>query len=130
MDLDDCTLVLRNNGKELFFYDHGLNDLYALFCHQPELLGGAEVTDRIVGMGAAIILLYGGVSRVITPIISESALELLEQEGVWVDYEEVVPYILNRARTSLSRMEEKLRGIENPDELLEALHEAMREELV
>lgn len=89
------SLVIDSDG--IHNYDgRGVSDLYRLFCHEPQLLHGASLADKVVGKGAAAIMVSGGVRSVFAEVISTPAAALLRQAGVEVAYAVEVPYIVNR----------------------------------
>lgn len=89
------SLVIANKG--IYTYDgRGVSDLYRLYTNEPHVLHNASLADKVVGKGAAAIMVTGGVKSVFAEVISEPALALLEQAGVNVSYVNVVPFIINR----------------------------------
>ena len=67
-----CSCVLRN-GEIYTFERRGVEDLYALLREQPGLLLGADVADKVVGKGAAALMVLGRVRRVYADVLSEPA---------------------------------------------------------
>ena len=65
------SLVLEKDGQRYTFTQRGVADLHALY-HAPEhLLDGAMLADKVVGKGAAALMIAGGVRRVHTLTVSE-----------------------------------------------------------
>lgn len=91
-----CSCVLRNGGIYTF-ERRGVKDLYALLREQPGLLFGADVADKVVGKGAAALMVLGRVRRVYADVLSEPAYGLLFQTGISVSYGRLVSAIRNRA---------------------------------
>lgn len=71
---------------------------------------GAVVYDKVVGRAAALLLVYGGVKKILTPIISRGALVILKRSGAEVKYQKIVKNILNRAGDDLCPMEKLSQG--------------------
>lgn len=90
------SLVVVNGGQTRTFDGKGVADLYGLLTAEPSLLKGASVADKVVGKGAAALMIAGGVSEVYAAIISRPALELFRAEGLAPLYGTVVPNIINR----------------------------------
>lgn len=89
------SLVVAND--EIRTFDgRGISDLYALLTEHPGFLLGASVVDKVVGKGAAALLISGCVRELFAGIISTSALGLLQGSGISVSFGEEVPYIINR----------------------------------
>lgn len=99
------SLVLQKDGKIHTFSERGVADLYRLRSENPELLQGASLADKVVGKGAAALMVLGGVAELYADVISEPALSLLAGSTVRVSYEEKVPLIRNRARTGFCPLE-------------------------
>lgn len=94
-----CSCVIANGTAVRIFRERGVKDLYRLLTEEPELLDGAFVADKVVGKGAAALMLLGGVGELYADVISRPALELLAGSSVRVRYALEVPYIVNRTRT-------------------------------
>lgn len=99
------SLVLQKDGKIHTFSERGVADLYRLRSENPELLQGASLADKVVGKGAAALMVLGGVAELYADVISEPALSLLAGSTVRVSYGEKVPLIRNRARTGFCPLE-------------------------
>lgn len=91
-----CSCVLRN-GNVHTYEQRGVADLYDLLHRHPQLLCGAEVADKVVGKGAAALMVLGRVKEVYADVISEPALALFAGAGIPVSYALSVPAIRNRA---------------------------------
>lgn len=74
-------------------------DLYDLLVQEPDYLKGAVIADKVVGKGAAALMVLGGIKEVYADIISSKALSLFRKYGVKVGFAQEVPFIWNRART-------------------------------
>ena len=87
-----CTL----SGEIIKFHNPGVKDLFELVETRPEALEGALVADRVIGRGAALLLALGHVCRVYVQIISEPAVLVLQDYDIKVEYDKLVPNIINR----------------------------------
>ncbi len=110
------SLVVRNHGKQTTYTQHGVRDLYDL--QHTTLLQGAAVADKIIGKGAATLMIAGGVKYVITEAISQEAIDMLRGAGVDVQYHEVLDYIPNRDHTGECPIECSLHGYTDPAQCL------------
>ena len=106
-----CSCVLRN-GEIYTFERRGVEDLYAL------LLLGADVADKVVGKGAAALMVLGRVRRVYADVLSEPAYGLLFQAGISVSYGRLVSAIRNRAGNGWCPVETLCRDKETAEECL------------
>lgn len=91
--------VIANNGKVRTFTQRGVADLYDLLTQEPEFLKGALIADKVVGKGAAALMVLGGVKELYTDIVSSKAMELFRASGVKVGFAQEVPFIWNRDHT-------------------------------
>lgn len=111
-----CAII---RDDEMFFYHKkGIADLYQVFHETPQILEGAEVLDRIVGKGAATLMVAGKIARLQTPVISEPAFKLLQNAGIEVEYTEKVPYIINRRGDGMCPLEQRCKDTDNISQLL------------
>lgn len=110
------SLVVRNHGEQTHYTQHGVRDLYEL--QNSPVLQGAAVADKIIGKGAAALMIAGGVKYVTTEAISQEAIDMLRKAGIDVQYHEVLDYIPNHDQTGECPIEQRLHGIDDPAECL------------
>lgn len=94
-----CSCVVKNFDQVFTFKQRGVLDLYQMIKDKPGFLKEALIADKVVGKGAAALMILGGISNLYAEIISLPALTLLRDAGVEVDYGNVVPFIWNRTKT-------------------------------
>ena len=116
LNAQGLSLIVRNHGVETTYTQHGVRDLYDL--QSTSILKGAAVADKVIGKGAATLMIVGGVRYATTNTISQEALQMLQQEGVEVTYQQVVAQIPNHDNTGECPLEQHLHGITNPDDCL------------
>lgn len=98
--LEGHSLVVANGNDTRVFDGRGISDLYRLVTGEDAtLLNGATVVDKVVGKGAAALMILGGVKRLHALTISKAALNLLANSDVTVTFERCVDAIINRAGT-------------------------------
>lgn len=115
------TLVVRQGATTRTFTRRGVADLLDLIDHDPAFLDGASVADKVVGKGAAALMVKGGVSRLHTDVVSRPALELLQSAGIDTAYDRLVPHIVNRAGTDWCPVERLCHGLESVDAMTDAI---------
>lgn len=98
-------VIVSADGETTLCRERGVKDLYRILTSAPSILDGAFVADKVVGKGAAALMIEGGVAEVWTAVISRPALHLFEDAGVKVDYADCVPNIINRASTGICPVE-------------------------
>lgn len=119
------SLVVSNGGRVYSYDQRGVADLLRLIDHEPQVLNGAMLADKVVGRGAAMLMVVGRVARVHADVISEPALSVLQREGVAVSYTHLVPNIANRTKTGLCPMEQATLHIDDPQLALQAIRDTL-----
>lgn len=115
---EKCSCVIWNEGHITLCRDRGVKDLYALLTGRPALLSGAMVADKVIGKGAAALMILGRVTDVYADVISRPALELLERQGIEVGYAKLVPNIINRSGTGICPVEQLCIDCDSAEECL------------
>ena len=123
---ESCSCVIRNGETLRSFHERGVSDLWRLLHEEAELLRGAFVADKVVGKGAAALMAAGGVRGVFARTVSRPALELLERAGIPVEYERLVPNIINRAGDGICPVESLCADARTPEECLPRIGEFVR----
>ena len=82
-----CSCVILGGDRLSIYRRRGVRDLLTLLDDNPGRLNGAFVADKVVGKGAAAIMIAGGVCGVYAGVISRPALRLLRDASVQVEYD-------------------------------------------
>ena len=99
----NCIIV---KGEEIFKFSlPGVKTLMTLLKEDPSLLKDSIVLDKVVGKGAAALMILGEVAEIYAELISEHAVILLEKNNVKFSYGVRVPFIENRFKTGLCPIE-------------------------
>ena len=122
-----CSCIIHNNGTTRAFHERGVKDLHRLLEQEPEILSGASLADKVVGKGAAALMIAGGAVWVYADVISLAAMELFEHSRVDVQYGEVVPNIINRAGTDICPVEKLCRDCKTAEECLPLIDKFIKE---
>ena len=121
---DDVRGVVRSStGEIVVFHSPGVKDLYNLMATRPHVLEGACVADRVIGRGAALLLVLGRVERVFAQLISGQAVPVLQDAGIRIDFDTLVPNIINRDGTDICPVEKLTMNIIQPELALEKIRE-------
>lgn len=110
--------VILKDGLLRTFSQRGIADLYDLLKNEPELLKGAYVADKVVGKGAAALMIEGGIAKLYADLISESALELFANSDVEVEYVRSVHHIENRDKSDWCPLEKSCKGVNSISDIL------------
>lgn len=119
---EGCRGVVRSVQGELrTFSRRGVADLFSLVADEPDFLRGASVADRVIGRGAALLLVKGGAREVYAQVISSGALEVLRSAGIETSFGKEVPNIINRTGTDICPVEKLTASTSSPDEAYERI---------
>lgn len=111
----DVRGVLRSTtGEIMVFHNPGVKDLFNLIAEKPQLLNDADAADRVIGRGAALLMVLGKVKRVYSRLISEQAIRVLQEADIKVEYEKSVPNIINRDGTDICPVEKLTMNVTDP----------------
>lgn len=102
---EGCSCVIYNRDAVTLCYERGVKDLLRILKTDAATLSGAMIADKVIGKGAAAIIILGGVKSVYADVISKPALELLSTVSVCVKYKDCVPNIINRSGAGICPME-------------------------
>ena len=118
---EGCSCVIANGTEVRTFRERGVRDLYRLLSEEPALLRGASVADKVVGKGAAALMILGGVREVYADVASTPALRLFEAYGLPVVCALEVPQIIDRAGTGRGPVETLCLDCRTAEECLEPI---------
>lgn len=114
-----CSCVIADSRNELTFcYRRGVIDLFEILKHSPETLNEALVADKVVGKGAAALMVLGRIKALHTDVISKPALEMLRQYGIEPAYDTLVDNIINRTGTGICPVEQLTSNVATAEEAL------------
>lgn len=124
---EQCSCVICNSeGEYSKFYGRGVSDLYRILSDEPKLLEDAFVADKVVGKGAAALMILGGVKELYAELLSTAAREMLEEYGVAVTAPTEVPNIINRTGTGICPVESLCLGCRTPEECLPKIRDFIK----
>jgi len=111
----DYSLVIVRDGRIIYASrSHGIGGILGAIEELDNRIEGASVADRIIGKATALLLAYSKVKDAYAVIISRNGLETLRSHGVQVDYENLVPKILDRSRREICPFEKIALEIDSP----------------
>lgn len=129
--MESLVIILRDGSHSLVvaadsihtFDGRGISDLYRLLTRRPKLLHGSAVADKVVGKGAAALMISGGVRRLHAVVISTGARRLLEGSGIAVTFDREVPFIVNRRGDGVCPVEALCKDCTSAEECLPLIKE-------
>lgn len=83
---EDASCVIRSGTETRVFRERGVKDLFRLLETDPAFLAGALVADKVIGKGAAALMVLGGVRAVHAGVVSTPALGLFAAAHIPVEY--------------------------------------------
>jgi hypothetical protein len=116
------SLVIVKEGKTLF--ESGSSGIYGLLQAIEKLkkkMSGSSVADRVVGRAAALLLAYSHVNEVYAPILSKEGQKVLEENGIKVEYLNLVQKILDQMGKNICPFERFSSEIMSPNEAYKQL---------
>jgi iron complex outermembrane receptor protein len=126
LHVGDFSLVVANpiistyNGR-------GVSDLYRMVSEHDTILLNAFVADKIVGKGAAALMVLGGVKAIYADVISSAALQLLRNASIEVECSVEVPHIINRKGTDICPIEKLCSACSTAEECLPLITDFLTE---
>lgn len=115
---ENCSCVILNGSEPRIFRERGVKDLFRLLHEEPESLRGAFVADKVVGKGAAALMILGGIAGLYADVISSAATELFRSVGIEPQYARETPHIINRAGTDICPVEKLCADCRTAEECL------------
>lgn len=119
-----ATCVLCRGGSRIESDMRGVMPLMELLDLGMDF-SGYSAADKVIGKATAFLYCLLEVKAVYTPVISESALEVLREHGIEAEYDQCVPAILNRRKDGFCPMETATKNISDPEEALAAVHRTL-----
>lgn len=95
--------------------------------HSGQDLSGFSAADKVVGKATAFLYCLLGVNAVFAHVMSQSALDVLQKQGIYAEFDTLVPHIINRKGDGICPFEEAVLSIKDPDTALTAIHSKMQE---
>ncbi|MBU6997948.1 MAG: DUF1893 domain-containing protein [Theionarchaea archaeon] len=107
--------VMVKNGKVLAqSKEKGVAPFFSAVVRNK--VDGASLADKIIGKAVASLCAYRGIAAVYTPVVSEPAVSVLEENQVSWQAEQVVPMIINRTGDGQCPIESAIVAATTPEE--------------
>lgn len=117
MKAEKLTCVLTEGGVMFKSKDKGVQPLLD-WMNSGNNYMSYMIADKVIGRAAAFIDIAMGIREVYAEVMSEGAKTLLENNHVVVNYDTLVPEILNADKTDLCPLEKAVEGIETAGDAL------------
>ncbi len=129
LSYEKATLVAINGSDTYISHSRGVSPILDKIDEQPSFWNGASVADKVIGKAAAMLLSKYRVKEIHALLVSEKALEYLENKPIIITYDKAVPHIINRDKTDMCPMEKCVLNITDEDDA-EKLIRLKRQELI
>lgn len=123
--LNTHSLVVVKDGKTSVCDGRGIKPVVDYL--EKDNFDGAFVADKVIGKASALLLVYGKVQEVYTPVISKPAVKVFEDNNVKYSADKIVDNIINRTGTDLCPMEKKVQNIDNPKRAYKLFRKLLKE---
>ena len=111
---EGITCVIVKNDQIYQAKTSGIRPLLEWLDEMPCPLTDGDIADRVVGKAAALLFRYANIHSLYTEVISEHALQALQNSDIEVSYDKLVPHVKNRDQTGMCPMEAKVLDIDDP----------------
>lgn len=118
---EGCSCVISKGEEIRLFHRRGVIDLFELYEKDAKFMHSARLADKVIGKGAAALVVLGGMAEVYADIISTPALNVLRQANIPTRFEQEVPYIINRKKDGRCPLETACDRLNTPKEMLPAI---------
>ena len=112
--------VLRTGTRE------GIGELIDAVDTLGDAARGAALADKIVGKAVAMVARAAQFRAIYSPLASQAALDALAVEHIPLEYDCLVPLILNKRNDGPCPMEKLTQPIQDPRQAVMALREFVR----
>lgn len=120
------TCVLRLGEQEYTSTLRGVKPLVQ-WMESGRMLQGFCAADKVVGKATAYLYVLLGVKALYAHVISKSALKVLEDRGIAVEYRTLAEHIINRTGDGICPFEAAVMDIHAPEDAYVAIRAKMRE---
>ena len=112
--------VLRTGTRD------GIGELIQAVDALGDAAHGASLADKVVGKAVAMVARYADLKSVYSPLASQAALDALIIDHIPLEYDRLVPLILNKRNDGPCPMEKLTQPIQDPYLAVKALREFVR----
>ena len=119
---EKLSLVIVKNGEVIFSSGSpGINSILQAIESLGDYISGASVADKVVGKAAALLFTYSRIKGAYAVTLSIEGLNVLRKNRILIEYEELVPRILDKSGKNICPFEEIVLRVESPSQAYEEL---------
>ena len=124
LENSDASIVLVKGESIIQKKGRGISCLMQMIQEHTDL-SGYSCADKVVGKAAAMLMDYASISDIYAEVISETAIDYLNEEKIRYAYGTAVKTIMNDAKTDMCPMEKTVVDIHDPALALKELNITM-----
>jgi len=118
----ELTLAIVKNGEVLFETDsHSISGFLDAIERFGDALEGASLADRVAGKAIALLCVHAKMKAVYAVILSKKAQTVLEENGIYHEWEHLVENILDTNKKGMCPFEKLAEQISNPKDAYKTL---------
>ncbi|MCF6465492.1 DUF1893 domain-containing protein [Clostridium sp. Cult2] len=121
-----CLAVVKDGRLIYKSYDKGIKPIYTLATEMADIGRESSIADRVIGKGAAMLYKYIGVKEIYGKLLSDTAIETLEESNIVYSYYKTCTYIKNWDGTDMCPIEKITVQVENTEELLDRIKDFLK----
>ncbi len=126
LQTNEYTCVLCRDSQVLTTTLRGVKPLVSWYKSGQDF-GGYSAADKVVGRATAFLYVLLNVKAVFAKVISKSALDVLCESNIEVEYDRLVDNIINRQGDGICPFETAVLNIDNSTDAYNAIIKKMRE---
>ncbi len=88
---------------------------------------GFSAADKVIGKATAFLYVLLGVKAVYANVISKSALQVLTENNIYVEYSELTDLIINRRGDGICPFEDAVMNVDSPEKAYKEILNKMME---
>jgi hypothetical protein len=118
LDREGLNLIILKGNQTLFTSRReGMRPLLDAInsCGRDQLVNSI-VIDKIVGKAAALLISYFKAKTVYCGVLSKTAREVLDKQGIEYFYQQLLPTIMNKSETDICPFERTVLEVNDPTE--------------
>ncbi len=107
--IKDNKIVYEDNGI-------GVSCIRKVINTNPDLLTNSIIVDKIIGKAACMLLLPYNIKFIYSILMSQNAVNILNEYNINYEYEELTEYIINRTNDGMCPLEQSVLNVSNLDD--------------
>jgi hypothetical protein len=112
---ENLTLAIVKDGEVLFETSYSrISGFVGAIERLGPKLEGAAIADRVVGKAVALLCVYAKIFKVYADVLSKKAKIVLEENGIYHEWKELVDTILDLDRSDMCPFERAAANLSDP----------------